>query len=166
MELFMEKISGKRALIIGGAGHVGLCLYRIALELEYRVIIIDPRPELNSEERFPKAERLIREFKDGVEGVTVNPGDAVVLVGPGHVSDREMLPSVLKSPAGYIGMIGSKRKQQEVYKHLQNEQNFTDADFQRIYSPVGLDIGSESPAEIAVSIMAEMIRHYKTTQNN
>lgn len=82
-----------------------------------------------------------------------------MIVGPGHEDDYQVLPSVLKSAAGYIGMIGSKRKRKEVYDKLIKD-GFSESDLERIYSPVGLSIGSESPAEIAVSIAAEVVKHF------
>jgi xanthine dehydrogenase accessory factor len=161
MELFMEKIHGQRSLIIAGAGHIGLCLYNMAQLLEYNVVIIDPRSNLNSEARFPEANRFVREAGDGLAGLHPGPNDAVVLVGPSHDFDQELLPDVLRSNAGYIGMIGSKRKRAEVYKYMRDEFKFVEDDLKRIHCPVGLEIGSESPAEIAVAIMAEIIKHFK-----
>ena len=162
MEVFMELIGSKRRAVISGAGHIGFYLYRILDMLEYHSIIIDPRPELNNKNRFPNAEIVVKDFKAGLGATELNGKDAVVLVGPGHDADREMLPSVLKSGAGYIGMIGSKRKIKEVYDRIKSEGEFNDNDFDRIYSPIGLDIGSESPSEIAVAIAAEIVKHFNS----
>lgn len=166
MQVFMEKIGYHQKLIINGAGHVGHSLYQMAVPLGFQITIIDPRPQFNSEERFPLAKRFLREFSQGLDDIELTAADAVVLVGPGHVNDQEMLPSVLRSQAGYIGMIGSKRKRAEVFKLMTNEHGFGEDDLARIYCPIGLDIGSESPAEIAVSVIAEIVKHFKTKETN
>lgn len=159
MEVFMERIEPKRRVVISGAGHIGYCLHRILTLLDYKMIIIDPRPELNNAQRFPGADNHVHEFEDGLGELELDERDSVVLVGPGHEADWKMLPSVLKSSAGYIGMIGSKRKIKEVFDRLRSE-GFGDDDIKKIYSPIGLEIGSESPAEIALSIAAEIVKHF------
>jgi xanthine dehydrogenase accessory factor len=166
MELFMERIQSKRALVLGGAGHISRSLYLLALQLDYRVIVIDPRPELNSPDRFAEAQRIIRDFERGVGDIEITSNDAVVLVGPNHEADQVMLPSVLESKAGYIGMIGSKRKRKEVYDALVARYGLKMEDLESIYSPIGLDIGSESPEEIAIAIIAEIIKHFKEKQTD
>lgn len=159
MKVFMEKLSSQKRAVISGAGHIGWYLHPILKMLEYHTIVIDPRVELNSEERFPGADLLQRDFAEGVGDLNLSSEDVIVIVGPGHEDDYQVLPSVLKSAAGYIGMIGSKRKRKEVYDKLIKD-GFSESDLERIYSPVGLSIGSESPAEIAVSIAAEVVKHF------
>lgn len=161
MEVFMERIEPKRRVVISGAGHIGYYLHRILTLLDYKMIIIDPRPELNNSQRFPGADNHVHDFEDGLGSLELDERDSVVLVGPGHEQDWKMLPSVLKSNAGYIGMIGSKRKIREVFDKLR-AAGFGGDDIKKIYSPIGLEIGSESPAEIALSIAAEIVKHFNT----
>ena len=118
MKVFMEKLSGQKRAIISGAGHIGWYLHPIMKMLEFQTVVIDPREELNSEDRFPGAEILRRRFEQGVDDLKLRPEDAVIIIGPGHEEDFQILPSVLKSEAGYIGMIGSKRKRKDVYDKL------------------------------------------------
>ena len=159
MKVFMEKLSSLKRAVISGAGHIGWYLHPILKMLEFHTLVIDPRGELNSEDRFPGAEILLRQFEEGVEDLKLGRDDAVIVVGPSHEDDFQVLPSILKSQVGYIGMIGSKRKKKEVFDKLL-KSGFSEKDLERIYSPVGLSIGSESPAEIAVSIAAEIVKHF------
>lgn len=159
MKVFMEKINSHKRAVISGAGHIGWYLFPILKMLEFHVLVIDPREELNNQERFPGGELIPREFQEGVGDLRLTREDAVIIIGPGHEEDFRILPSVLDSSAGYIGMIGSKRKRKEVYDKLL-EMGYKEDDLERIYSPVGLSIGSESPAEIAVAIAAEIVKHF------
>lgn len=162
MQVFMEPVEPRRRAVISGAGHIGYYLHRILSLLDYRVSVIDPRPELNSADRFPGATLLLRDFAAGIDDLDLGPLDAVILVGPGHDADRALLPSALRSGAGYIGMIGSRRKIKEVYERLGKEAGIDLQTFERVRAPIGLEIGSESPAEIAVAIAAEIIKLAKS----
>jgi xanthine dehydrogenase accessory factor len=156
MEVFMERIDPARQVIIAGAGHVAYFLHRALALLEFRTVVVDPRPEWASEERFPGAALVHAPFPEGVAGVAIGAADAVVLVTPGHQHDRETLRCALATPAAYIGMIGSRTKVATVFRGLR-EEGFDAEAIGRVHAPIGLDIGAETPAEIAVAIAAEIV---------
>jgi xanthine dehydrogenase accessory factor len=143
-----------------GAGHVGQQVATLAEINHFRTVILDDRPDFANRERFPTADdiRVVKpSFEDVFEGLSIDPQSYVVIVTRGHRHDKSVLEQALRTEAGYIGMIGSKRKRNAVYKALL-EQGFTRQDLDRVYSPIGLDIGADTPQEIAVSIVAEMIK--------
>jgi xanthine dehydrogenase accessory factor len=123
------------------------------------VTVLDDRAEFANFERFPEADtvRVLDDFEDGVDGLGIDADTYAVIVTRGHLYDRVVLGQVLKTEAAYIGMIGSRRKIDSIYRTLLKE-GFTAADFQRVHAPIGLDIQAETPEEIAVSIVAELIQ--------
>jgi xanthine dehydrogenase accessory factor len=156
MEVYMERIDPARRAVIAGAGHVAHALARILGLLDFHVVVVDPRPEWASAERFPGATLVNEPFPEGIAGLGMTPADAVVLVTPGHQHDRESLRRALDTPVGYVGMIGSRTKVATVFKALR-EEGVSDAQIARVHAPIGLAIGAETPAEIAVAIAAEII---------
>jgi xanthine dehydrogenase accessory factor len=156
MEVFMERIDPARRAVIAGAGHVGHALARILALLEYRVVVVDPREEWANAERFPGATLVHMPFPAGIASLDLAPADAVVLVTPGHQHDREALRCALATPAGYVGMIGSRTKVATVFQALRDE-GVSDEQLARVHAPIGLAIGAETPAEIAIAIAAEMV---------
>jgi len=160
MEVFMERIDPARRAIIAGAGHVAYFLHRALILLDLRTVVVDPRPEWASAERFPGAELVHAPFPDGIASLTIGPADAVVLVTPGHQHDRESLLRALATPAGYVGMIGSKTKVASVFKALR-EGGVGDDQLARVHAPIGLAIGAETPAEIAIAIAAEIVAVFR-----
>ena len=148
-------------LHLAGAGHVALATAHIAGFLGYEVVVIDDRPEFASRERFPQASEVrVSPFTDCLGQLSA--GDYLVIVTRGHLHDQEVLAQALRTGAGYIGMIGSRRKRDAIYAALR-QQGFSEADLARVHSPIGLPIGGESPEEIALSIMAE-IQQYRYRQ--
>mgnify|MGYP000285992010 CR=1 FL=1 len=151
-------------LYIFGAGHVGKALADFACLAGYRVIVTDDRPEMLNRERFPKAEalRLIRDFGDalsessGAFPVSPGPADSALVLTRRPDIDKSMLAQLLRTGAGYIGLIGSKGKRDGIYEQLRSE-GYSDRDLARVHCPVGLPIGARTPEEIAISILAEII---------
>jgi xanthine dehydrogenase accessory factor len=120
-------------------------------------VVVDDRADMASEERFPHAvERIAADIVETMRGYPITPRTYVVIVTRGHALDEEVLREVIGRPAAYIGMIGSRRKVRTVYQHLR-EAGIDEGRIERVYSPIGMDIGSQTPAEIAVSIVGEMI---------
>ena len=148
----------KTAYIIGG-GHVSVPTAHLAAMVGFSVVVLDDRPEFADPARFPDAfeVRQVDDYDHPLQGFPVDEDSFVVIVTRGHLYDKEALAEALKTSAGYIGMIGSKRKRQAIYKALLDE-GFTNDDLERVHSPIGLPIDAETPEEIAVSIMAEMIQ--------
>lgn len=152
----------ERIHIIGG-GHVSLALARLAGGTSFSTSVLDDRPEFVNETRFPDSklvqpESLAEQYVDDYFA-KARPGarDAVVIVTRGHAFDRDALAAALRTKAGYIGMIGSSPKRKQVYDSLL-QSGFIQEDLKRVHSPIGVSIGAETPEEIAVSIMAQLIQ--------
>ncbi|MBW2028297.1 MAG: XdhC family protein [Deltaproteobacteria bacterium] len=158
LEVFVEPIVSEPRLFIFGGGHVSEQIVPFAARVGFEVFVIDDRKEFARRERFPEAAQVLEYPFDGVMGrVPVDASSYIVIVTRGHMHDRTVLEQALKTPAKYIGMIGSRRKRNIIYKKLL-EEGFTQEDVKRVHAPVGLDIGAETPEEIAVSIVAELIK--------
>jgi xanthine dehydrogenase accessory factor len=144
---------------IFGAGHISQKLAPLARSVGFRTIVLDDRHDFANRERFETADQVIvvESFDRAFEGIEINRDGYLVLVTRGHVHDKTVLRQALRTSAGYIGMIGSKKKRDTIYEELLGE-GFSRSDFERVYSPVGLEIGAETPEEIAVSIVAELIQ--------
>ncbi len=141
-----------------GAGHVSQQVAILTKMTDFQTIVLDDRSEFANRQRFPTAEeiRVPASFETAFSDLTIDKDSYVVILTRGHSHDKTVLAQALGTDAGYIGMIGSHRKCDAIYKALLNE-GFTERDLKRVYSPVGLDIGAETPEEIAVSIAAELI---------
>lgn len=145
-------------LLVVGGGHVGQALAALGVLVGFSVVVLDDRPEYARPERFPGAERVIcGDFEEELGRYPVTPQTYVVVVTRGHREDERSLRQVVSSNAAYIGMIGSKRRSAAVLRHLASEGCPEEA-LGRVRTPIGLDIGAETPEEIAVSIMAEIIQ--------
>jgi xanthine dehydrogenase accessory factor len=154
---FLEPCQGRPRAFLIGAGHVSLATAQAAALAGFSVIVFDDRPEFANRTRFPlAAEVAVTELDACFSGRTITPHDLVVIVTRGHVHDASVLAQTLATPAGYVGMIGSRRKRDAVYARLRAE-GFSDAALARVRCPIGLDIGAETPGEIAISIVAELI---------
>ncbi len=147
-----------KTLYLFGAGHVALPTARLAARVGFRVVVVDDRPEYASADRFPEADRwcVIADFNQALAGLEIDADSFIVIVTRGHKFDREVLEQSLRTSAGYIGMISSRRKKAAVYAALL-AQGVSQAALDRVHSPIGLEIGAETPEEIAVSIVAELI---------
>ncbi|HZA25164.1 MAG TPA: XdhC family protein, partial [Dehalococcoidia bacterium] len=144
-------------LIIIGATHIAISLARIAREVGFRVTVIDARSVLATEDRFPDVYRLIRGWPDEtMPGLFLGSQSSVVVLTHDPKFDIPALACALRSPAGYIGALGSRVTHQQRKARLL-EQGFSEADLGRIRSPIGLDIGARTPGELAVSVLAEVV---------
>ncbi len=155
----LEPWSAPSPLIIAGAGHVSRSTAEVAALAGFAVTVLDDRPEFANQERFPTAREVaaIPDLGRCLDGRAVGRETSVVIVTRGHVHDADVLAQALRMDAGYVGMIGSRHKRDAVYERLRGK-GFTDADIARVHCPIGLDIGAETPEEIAVSIVAELIQ--------
>lgn len=145
-----------RLLILGG-GHVGLALARSALALSFATTVADPRPEYSDAARFPAGVECLRaEFTQAIEGFPFGPSTYVVIVSPGHLGDLDCARAVLSKEYRYAGLIGSRRKCRMLIEALVAE-GLDSAKVEALRAPIGLDIGAETPEEIAVAICAELI---------
>lgn len=157
MEVYVEPILPDPVLVIFGAGHVGQCVAEIAHTLGFRIHVIDDRIKYACRERFPHADVLQVDGWDEVfKQLSVNDSSYLLIVTRGHQYDLACLRFALQSSAKYIGLMGSSRKVHLFFDTLAKE-GIDPAQFKRVHSPVGIQIGSETPEEIAVSIAAELI---------
>lgn len=158
--LVIEIIKPKLELLIFGAGHVGQAVALIGALIGYDVTVVDDREEFASRKRLPDARigLLVSDYASAAGKLTISSSTIVVIVTRGHQYDELCLKSVARSNAGYIGMIGSRKRVLSVFKKLAAE-GFSEGDLQRVHAPIGLRIGAKSPQEIAVSILAEIIDH-------
>ena len=155
--VFIEVLQTKPTLLVAGAGHVGQPLAEFAHLLGFRTIVADDRAEFANAARFPNADELVVAPLDELaKKVTITPRTFVVIVTRGHEHDETVLRQVVSSPAAYIGMIGSRRKVRTVFDRLLAD-GIPAEDLARVYAPVGLRTGGQTPAEIAVSILAEIV---------
>jgi xanthine dehydrogenase accessory factor len=162
LELFVEVQRRPPTLIIVGAGHVAAPLAQLGKMIDFEVVVLDDRPQYANKKRFPTADQVLAQpFAETLRHWPIDEDTFLVLVTRGHSHDVESLLEVIDSPARYIGMIGSKRRIKAVFELLQKERGLDPAKFDRVYAPIGLDIGAESPAEIAVGIIAEIINVYR-----
>ena len=158
IELFVEPVLSEPRLYVFGGGHVSRELVPLAGRVGFKVVVIDDREEYADSKKFPEADDVIQyPFEGVIPRLYVDESSFLVIVTRGHKHDKTVLEQALKSPAKYIGMIGSRRKIKMIYDKL-IEEGFTKQDLERVHSPIGLDIGAETPQEIAVSIVAELIQ--------
>ena len=157
VEVMFEVTERPAALLIIGAGHIGQSLAVIGAHAGLVVTVLDDRESFANEERFPTAGRVIcGDIVEELGRLAIDETTYVVLVSRGHKQDEAGLRAVVESDAAYVGMIGSKRRVGTVLTHLAQEGYSREA-LERVYTPIGLDIGAETPEEIAVSIVAEII---------
>lgn len=157
LEVYVEPLAPPPPLYIFGAGHVAHSLYKVANMASFAVTVIDDRESYANRERFPDAQDI---YADDFEHTTAQlaPSDAafIVIVTRGHKDDMKVLRWAVGTPARYIGMIGSRRKVISICRELLKE-GISRQKLEKVYAPVGLEIGAVTPEEIAVSVVAEMI---------
>jgi len=157
LDVFVDVVAPQLTLLLIGAGHVAVPLAELAHMLGFRTVVFDDRADYANRDRFPQAEEvLVEDFETGLKALDITPSTWVVIATRSHESDATALRAVIESPAAYIGLLGSRRKVSLTFKALQ-EQGVGEEQLARVYAPVGLDLGAETPEEIALSIMAEII---------
>lgn len=157
VEVFVEPILPPPLLVVIGGGHVGKAVAHLAKWLGFRVAVSDDRPEFCTPEANPDADEFYPcPLAELPLHLTITPQTYLVLTTRGSQVDAAGLPALLETPAAYIGVIGSRRRWAETCKLL-NQQGISDETLQRVHSPMGLGLGAETPEEIAVSILAEIL---------
>jgi len=158
LALFVEVIAPAGELVIVGAGHIAQSLVTVARTLGFRLSIVDDRAAFANRVRFPQADRIVvGGIEETLAGLPIGPATYLVLVTRGHQLDEAALKTVIGSDAAYIGMIGSRRRVREVFRHLA-AAGVAEERLARVHAPIGLDIGAETPAEIAVAIAAQLVK--------
>jgi xanthine dehydrogenase accessory factor len=158
MEVFVEPILPEPCLFIFGGGHISLFLAKMGKMVGFKVVVIDDRAEFANPERFPEADEVIaQDFPLAFPHLTTNRASYIAIVTRGHLQDETVLEWAVKTDAAYIGMIGSRKKNQTVFSHLR-ERGIPEKRLKQVHAPIGLNINAKTPEEIAVSIMAEIIK--------
>jgi xanthine dehydrogenase accessory factor len=156
LEIFVEPILPQPIVYLFGGGHISMALGRAAGAAGFGVVVVDDREAFANKERFPMAQEVFTSYEEAFKTIQPNATSYFVIVTRGHKEDMRVLAWAARTEARYIGMIGSKRKVLSVYRALEKE-GFKPEEFERVFAPVGLEIGALSPEEIAVSITAELI---------
>ncbi|MBM4323093.1 MAG: XdhC family protein [Deltaproteobacteria bacterium] len=158
VEILLEPIVSEPTVYIFGAGHISQQLVPLLKKVHFRVFVIDDREMFANRERFPEADEIIvTEFGKALEQLIIDQSSFIVIVTRGHLYDGLVLSKAVGTGARYIGMIGSKKKIHTLYKNLL-AKGVSKGVLDRVHAPIGLDIGSETPEEIAVSIVAQLIK--------
>eukprot|EP00362_Geleiidae_sp_MMETSP1317_P001408 CAMPEP_0201284282 /NCGR_PEP_ID=MMETSP1317-20130820/69085_1 /ASSEMBLY_ACC=CAM_ASM_000770 /TAXON_ID=187299 /ORGANISM="Undescribed Undescribed, Strain Undescribed" /LENGTH=314 /DNA_ID=CAMNT_0047603813 /DNA_START=204 /DNA_END=1148 /DNA_ORIENTATION=+ len=158
LQFFVEPIFIQKTVFIFGAGHISKNLAMLTQSIDFKTIVLDDREEFANRKRFKQAKKIIvlDKFENAFEKLFIDNDSYLVIVTRGHSYDKTVLEQALKTNAAYIGMIGSRKKRNAIYKALLNS-GFTQKDLDRVHSPIGLKIMAETSSEIAVSIAAELI---------
>ncbi len=157
-KLFVEKIGSQINIFLFGGGHVSQCVSKLSKMVGFQVTVIDDRAEFINEQRFPDADTLIvDEFDHVFKQLKISTTDYIVIMTRGHLYDKTILEQALLTEAAYIGMIGSIKKRNLIYQSLL-DNGVLKKDLEQVYSPIGTSINAETPEEIAVSIVGELIQ--------
>jgi xanthine dehydrogenase accessory factor len=157
--IYVQPVGLHGTAYVLGAGHCGKSLVPLLSMVGFRTVIVDDRAEFANLERFPDADSVVvpASFENAFDLLPIDEQSYVVIMTRGHMFDRVALAQALRTPATYVGMIGSKKKIAQTFATLR-EEGFTEQDLARVRAPIGLDIGAETPEEIAVAIAAEIIK--------
>ena len=159
LEVFFEVMPAPPKLIVVGAGHIAVPLVKLAKILDFHVTVIDDRLLFANRERFPDADEVVvGDMAQTLKEMTITPSCYIVLITRGHAYDEPCLRVIVHSRAKYIGMIGSRRRIKACFERFRNEDKMAAEVLERVYAPIGLDIGTETPPEIALSILGEVIK--------
>jgi xanthine dehydrogenase accessory factor len=158
LDIYIEPIIPTPTVFIFGGGHISLFVSKISAMAGFQVAVIDDRAQFASPERFPEAQQVIAEkFSVAFPQLKVNRSSYLVIVTRGHAGDQEVLEWAITTGARYIGMIGSTKKIRTVYQNLE-KKGVARERLQRVFAPIGLEIGALTPEEIAVAIVGQMIQ--------
>ncbi|HET9804045.1 MAG TPA: XdhC/CoxI family protein [Candidatus Acidoferrum sp.] len=156
LEVFVEPILPQPIVYLFGGGHVAMAVAKAASAAGFGIVVIDDREQFANRDRFPMAEQIFTNFEGAFAQIRPNASSYLVIVTRGHKEDMRVLSWAVRTDARYVGMIGSKRKVLSTYKALEAD-GYKAKEFERVFAPMGVDIGALSPEEIAVSIAAELV---------
>jgi len=156
-EYFIEAYTTPPTLVLAGGGHVSKAISNIASSLGFKIFIIDDREDFSNPDRFPEAEQtVVSDYGSAFEKLPIGTNSFIVIATRGHRYDASATASAMRTPASYVGLLGSKRKTILIFEELFRE-GFTMEEVQSVRSPIGLNISARTPEEIALSIMAEIV---------
>jgi xanthine dehydrogenase accessory factor len=157
MSVFLEPLLPAAQLVIFGAGHIGGALSQIGKMLDFNVTVVDNRSEFANKERLPWVDTIIADdYQQAIDALTLTDNTCLVILTHKHVHDFEILEQLIHKPFRYLGMIGSRTKVAKAFQQLR-DKGISEVTIKKIHSPVGISIGASTPAEIAVSIAAELV---------
>jgi xanthine dehydrogenase accessory factor len=158
-EIFLQVLPAMQKVIIVGAGHLAIPLVKFARILGFHITVLDDRVMYANRERFPDVEEvLVGDMAQILRGIEITPQTYIVLITRGHQYDEPCLREIIHSPAKYIGMIGSKRRVKACFIRFRDEEGIPEELLKKVHAPIGLDINAESPEEIALAIISEMVK--------
>ena len=154
--IFINILAPETKLLVCGAGHIAVPLAQFAHRVGFRVTVLDDRPDFADPTRFPNCEVMAEDFTETLHAMPLSPSTYVVVITRGHEHDAECLAEILKKEPVYIGLIGSRRRVRFVLEMLGRE-GIPQERLNKVFTPIGLPIGAESPDEIALSIISELV---------
>lgn len=158
MEVYLEPILSQPSLFLFGGGHINYYTSKLAKTVGFKVTVIDERPAFANREKFPEADGILaEEFEMAIPQIRINKNSYIVIACRGHELDQRALEWAAMTEARYVGMIGSKKKVKTVFDSLK-EKGIPQERLEQVHAPIGVEIHSETPEEIAVSIVAELIK--------
>jgi len=156
VRVFLDILSGEANLLVCGAGHIALPLADLARKVGFRVTVLDDRSDFAHPSRFPDCEVIAKDFIAALREMPLNPSTYVVVITRGHEHDAECLAEILPKKTAYVGLIGSRRRVRFVLEML-GRQGIPQERLEDVFTPIGLPVGAESPEEIALSIVTELV---------
>jgi len=153
---FLDVLSGEAKLLVCGAGHIAIPLADFARKVGFRVTVLDDRSDFAHPSRFPDCEVIAQDFIVALRDMPFSPSTYVVVITRGHEHDAECIAEVLRKETAYVGLIGSRRRVRFVLEML-GQEGIPQERLGEVFTPIGLPIGAESPEEIALSIVAELV---------
>ena len=158
MQVLIEVVGKRPTLVMCGAGHVGMALMPVAKTVGFEVILVDSRPADIIGSAIALADKFypVKDHEEDIKNLEIAPGAYYVVAGPNHDTDGKQLAGVLTKQGAYVGMIGGPPKIKGIF-HKLLAKGYTQEELDKVYTPVGLDVGNERPEEIAISIMAEIL---------
>ncbi len=156
--MLLEPLFSMPTAIIFGGGHISVKLAPLLATIDFRVVVVDDRAEFANKKRFPRAAQIVvANFVKCFDQLKFTPETYCVIVTRGHLHDKTVMENIMTRPTRYIGMIGNRRKRNMIYDALR-KQGIEDERLKQVHSPIGLNIGAETPEEIAISIAAELVQ--------
>lgn len=156
IRVFINILSSEPKLLICGGGHIAIPLAQFARRVGYRVTVLDDRPDFAQPSRFPDCEVMASEFAEALREMPLDPSTYVVVITRGHEHDVDCLAEILNKETAYVGLIGSRRRVRIVLEVLENA-GIPRERLKTVFTPIGIPIGAESPEEIALSIVSELV---------
>jgi xanthine dehydrogenase accessory factor len=155
-EIYIKTFRSPEKLLIIGGGHIAYELFKLCDALQFKAVIFEDREEYGDPNRFPSAEIVLGDYSECLKNYPIDDKCYVVIVTKGHKFDQGALEAVVNSEAKYIGMIGSLNKTKKIMENLK-EKGISENKLKRVFAPIGVAIGGETPAEIAISIISEIL---------